>query len=79
MSVAFYFARHGETRFNVQNRVQGWCDTALTEVGLQDARTLGRGLARGIFAAAWSSDAGRAQETLSVALQARGGATALAR
>lgn len=71
MAVVFYFARHGETLFNVQNRVQGWCDTALTSAGLYDAYKLGQGLAPVSFVGACASDAGRAQETLSVALEAR--------
>ena len=27
----FYLMRHGETLFNTQKRVQGWCDSPLTE------------------------------------------------
>ena len=26
-----YLMRHGETLFNTQKRVQGWCDSPLTE------------------------------------------------
>ena len=29
----FYLMRHGQTRFNVQHRLQGVCDAPLTEVG----------------------------------------------
>lgn len=71
MTVTFYFVRHGETLFNVQNRVQGWCDTALTSSGLYDAYRLGQHLTEVDFVGACVSDAGRAQETLSVALEAR--------
>lgn len=29
-----YLMRHGETLFNTQKRVQGWCDSPLTEKGI---------------------------------------------
>lgn len=25
--------RHGQTLFNLQNKIQGWCDSPLTELG----------------------------------------------
>ena len=31
----FYLMRHGQTRFNVQHRLQGVCDAPLTEVGIE--------------------------------------------
>ena len=34
----FYLMRHGQTRFNVQNRLQGVCDAPLTEIGRDQAR-----------------------------------------
>ena len=34
----FYLMRHGETLFNTQKRVQGWCDSPLTEKGQDQAR-----------------------------------------
>lgn len=71
MAVTFYFTRHGETQFNVENRVQGWCDSPLTEKGVRDARLLGRSLADRDFAAAYASDASRARDTLTLALEAR--------
>ena len=76
MAVTFYFTRHGETQFNVENRVQGWCDSPLTEKGVRDARLLGRGLADRDFAAAYASDASRARDTLALALEARAEARA---
>ena len=32
-----YLMRHGETLFNVQHKIQGWCDSPLTENGKQQA------------------------------------------
>lgn len=71
MTVTFHFARHGETLFNVMGKVQGWCDTPLTGNGLYAAYRLGQGLVRTDFIWAYSSDSGRARETLAVALEAR--------
>ena len=28
-----YLMRHGQTLFNTLNRIQGWCDSPLTEKG----------------------------------------------
>lgn len=33
MKKTLYLMRHGETMFNVQHRIQGWCDSPLTENG----------------------------------------------
>lgn len=33
MGKKLYLVRHGETRFNVEHRVQGWCDSPLTARG----------------------------------------------
>lgn len=71
MSVTFYFARHGETQFNVIGLVQGWCDSPLTSAGIYDAYRLGQGLAGVEFVGACASDALRARRTLSIALEAR--------
>lgn len=32
--------RHGQTYFNVKKRVQGWCDSPLTLVGIKQAQSL---------------------------------------
>ena len=32
-----YLMRHGQTLFNVQQKIQGWCDSPLTELGKQQA------------------------------------------
>ena len=34
----FYLMRHGQTLFNTLNRIQGWCDSPLTEKGRDQAR-----------------------------------------
>lgn len=37
MGKTLYLMRHGETMFNVQQRIQGWCDSPLTAKGRQQA------------------------------------------
>lgn len=36
-----YMMRHGQTLFNVLKRKQGWCDSPLTELGIEQARRTG--------------------------------------
>ncbi len=69
--VTFYITRHGQTVYNVASRVQGWCDSQLTDEGIRVARLLGRGLAKVPFSQAYCSDAGRAVQTLNAVLAAR--------
>lgn len=72
--VTVYLTRHGKTMFNTVGRVQGWCDTPLTEAGAKVAADLGKGLnASGItFIAAYSSDLGRQRETARLVLDQLG-------
>lgn len=37
MMKTLYLMRHGETQFNVLHKIQGWCDSPLTENGKQQA------------------------------------------
>lgn len=38
MGKIVYLVRHGETVFNVQKKMQGWCDSPLTTKGIQQAQ-----------------------------------------
>ena len=38
----FYFARHGQTVWNVANKICGATDIELTEKGVEQAKELGR-------------------------------------
>ena len=65
-----YLMRHGQTLFNVLKRKQGWCDSPLTELGIEQAHRAGACLAeRGVtFDHAYSSTSERAVDTLEVVL-----------
>lgn len=61
-----YLMRHGETLFNVQKKIQGWCDSPLTQNGIEQAKRAGRYFKdHGIsFDHAYSSTSERACDTL---------------
>lgn len=41
MKKTLYLVRHGETLFNVQHKIQGWCDSPLTQKGIKQAIAVG--------------------------------------
>jgi len=64
-------ARHGETRWNREGRVQGWAPTALTDRGREQARALGAWLTDEYAVdRVVASDLRRARETAAVAADA---------
>jgi probable phosphoglycerate mutase len=65
MYTTVYLIRHGETEWNLTGRWQGHADVPLNDLGLRQARLLGRRLAReGVrFDAIYSSDLARAFQT----------------
>ena len=63
MTTRFIVVRHGETRWNIERRVQGSGDSPLTDAGLAQADAIGRRLARERFDVLISSDLGRARQT----------------
>ena len=71
-----YLMRHGETLFNVEKRIQGWCDSPLTDHGREQARAAGRYLrARGVtFDHAYCSTSEGASDTLERVLDPMGAA-----
>lgn len=64
----FYLMRHGQTRFNVQHRLQGVCDAPLTEVGIEQAKKAGQYLAKQepIFDHVFTSTSQRASDNLEI-------------
>jgi len=59
----FIVVRHGETRWNVEERIQGQGDSPLTARGIAQAEAIGARLARERFDALVASDLGRAMDT----------------
>ena len=39
-----YIVRHGQTYINRYDKMQGWCDTPLTDEGIQGAKDAGKAL-----------------------------------
>lgn len=68
-TITAYFVRHGQTMLNRYNKVQGWIDSPLTDKGINDAISAGKRLADVKFSAGFSSDSGRAIETLRLVLK----------
>lgn len=61
--------RHGQSRWNLENRFTGWVDIPLTEEGEAEAQRAGELLKTYQFDAAFTSALSRAQETLRIILE----------
>ena len=61
-----YLVRHGETQWNVERRMQGWGDSALTSLGEDQARKHGELLNREHVSTIFASDLGRVRQTVSL-------------
>lgn len=66
MKKTLYLMRHGQTLFNLRHKVQGWCDSPLTELGKKQARAAGEYFRQQgiVFDHAYSSTSERACDTL---------------
>lgn len=69
--VTLYITRHGETEWNLQKRMQGWCDSPLTIAGVKAAHALGKRLASISFNAVYASPSGRTVDTAQIICQNR--------
>ncbi|MDR1095987.1 MAG: histidine phosphatase family protein [Spirochaetaceae bacterium] len=67
-TLTIYAVRHGQTIFNLMDRVQGISDGILTERGITGAVNMGKGLRDVPFRAVYSSDLKRASETARLAM-----------
>ncbi len=61
-----YMMRHGQTLFNKNHMIQGWCDAPLTELGIEQAKIAGEYFQNEgiVFDHAYSSTSERACDTL---------------
>jgi len=68
MKKTLYLMRHGQTLFNVRRKVQGWCDSPLTELGIKQAEIAAEYLKKHniTFDHAYSLTAERACDTLEI-------------
>jgi len=62
--------RHGQSLWNLENRFTGWVDVPLTAQGEAEAREAARKMEGMTFDVAYTSALRRAQDTLSIILQA---------
>ncbi|MDO4432969.1 MAG: histidine phosphatase family protein [Alysiella sp.] len=69
-----YLVRHGQTEYNLAGRIQGWCDSPLTETGKAGAVEMGKRLAQAkiVFDAAFCSTSPRTHHTAKLILQHTG-------
>lgn len=67
--ITLHFIRHGETYFNLYDRVQGWGNSPLTEGGIEDAVRSGKGLKDLTFDAVYTSDLSRTVETAKLIIE----------
>lgn len=70
MAKTLYLMRHGQTLFNQYHKIQGWCDSPLTDFGMYQAKIAGQYFREaGIeFDAAFSSTSERASDTLELVI-----------
>ncbi|MEH7417351.1 histidine phosphatase family protein [Neobacillus drentensis] len=68
MKKTFYLMRHGQTEFNKRRKIQGWCDSPLTELGVKQAETAAKYMKEHniVFDHAYSSTSERACDTLEI-------------
>ncbi|MBP3964035.1 histidine phosphatase family protein [Paenibacillus lignilyticus] len=72
MKTTIYLTRHGETKWNVEGRLQGHMDSDLTELGVRQAGWLGNSLQDVPFDAIYTSISPRAQRTAEIIRGTRG-------
>ncbi|MGN1272882.1 MAG: histidine phosphatase family protein [Lactobacillus sp.] len=68
MTINLYLVRHGQTLFNKEHRMQGSCDSALTNLGIKQVETTRDYFARNAitFDRAYCSTQERASDTLEI-------------
>ncbi len=71
MKITFRYVRHGETLFNQLERMQGWCDSPLTQRGIQQAKEARQHLLSIPLNRAFSSTSERCIDTANIILSGR--------
>lgn len=68
MKKTLYLMRHGQTLFNLQHKIQGWCDAPLTQLGIKQAKIASEYFKDNqiTFDHAYSSTSERACDTLEI-------------
>ena len=68
MKKTLYLMRHGQTLFNLRKKIQGSCDSPLTEEGIRQAKIAKKYFEDNeiTFDAAYSSTQERASDTLEI-------------
>ena len=68
MVKTLYFVRHGQTRFNLYQKVQGACDSPLTDLGIEQAKAARQYFLKNNinFDLAFVSPQNRARDTLEI-------------
>ncbi len=69
MKILFYYVRHGQTLFNKTRRLQGGCDSPLTEKGIEEAHRAEQALRSIPFTHAFTSSSERAVDTAGIILE----------
>jgi 2,3-bisphosphoglycerate-dependent phosphoglycerate mutase len=64
--------RHGQSLWNLENRLTGWVDVPLTPLGREEAKSAGEKLKGMKLDVAYTSALTRAQETLRIVMEAAG-------
>ena len=64
--LTIYLTRHGETEWNIENRLQGSKDSELTASGISDAKLLSKKLAKVSFSKIYTSSSKRAVATANI-------------
>ena len=63
---SFWFVRHGETQWNIEDKIQGHTDSPLTDLGLKQAQDLVEQLRGRDFKKVYTSDLPRAKTTAEI-------------
>ena len=64
--------RHGQSQWNLENKLTGWVDVPLTPLGEEEARKAGAKLKGIKFDKTYTSDLQRAQRTLALSMEVAG-------